>query len=281
MARLRRQMVGALALGGLVAGAGPMKLIAATQPPSQSRRRLTFTDDFSQSDVARINEYATGAREGAPAWRSRARHPRHDIINQEKQAYVDPQVTGSGNVPLGLQPFSISDGVLSIAARPLSPRHRGLLWGQRYASGIITSELTHQQRYGWFEIRARWQKGRGLWPAFWLLPAREAWPPEIDIFEGSGDRPDEAMFSVHEADKARSRSSGWVRIPASEADGFRTFACEWTPRRIAFYVQGQRLFECVGHGVHEPMYMLANLALGSHDPAWIPDPDATTPVPVG
>lgn len=242
--------------------------------------RLAFEDDFDDTDVGRINEDATGGRPGAPAWRSRYRHPRKDVINGEKQAYVDPSVAGTGDRPLGLQPFALGGGALAIRADRAPAGAERLLWGQRYTSGAITTEFTHWQQYGWFEIRARLPVGRGLWPAFWLLPKRDAWPPEIDVFEASGARPGEAIFTVHEPGPGRDgASSGWLRLPPPAADGFRTFACEWTERRISFYVEGRRMFEHVGHRIHEPMYLLANMAVGSRDPNWIPDPDATTPFP--
>jgi len=242
--------------------------------------RLTFHDEFDDQDLGRFNENAVAANPPAPAWRSRYRQPRKDIINGEKQVYVDPIVSGTGPTPLGLQPFALRDGVLSIIADRAPPAAAPVLWGQRYTSGAITTEYTHWQQYGWFEIRARLPVGRGFWPAFWLLPKREAWPPEIDVFEASGTRPGEAMFTVHEPGPGRdSASSGWMKLPPAARDGFRTFACEWTERRISFYVEGRRMFEHVGHRIHEPMYLLANLAVGSQDPHWIPDPDASTPFP--
>jgi len=84
--------------------------------------RLTFADEFDDNNVSRINEDAVGGRPGAPAWRSRYRQDRNTIINGEKQVYVDPAYRGSSANPLGLQPFSIASGVLTIAATPLNER---------------------------------------------------------------------------------------------------------------------------------------------------------------
>ncbi|MEI9984572.1 MAG: hypothetical protein WDN69_16025 [Aliidongia sp.] len=44
---------------------------------------------------------------GAPAWRSRYRHDRFTVINQEKQIYMDPAFRGKAAQPLGVQPFSL------------------------------------------------------------------------------------------------------------------------------------------------------------------------------
>lgn len=242
---------------------------------------LLFEDDFDNDDVSRLNENATGGRPGAPAWRSRYRHPRKDVINQEKQIYVDAAFSGTSNAPLGVQPFSIRDSVLTIRAdRADRVRVSPHLWNHAYTSGCITSEFSHWQTYGYFEMRARLPRGKGFWPAFWLLPKRDAWPPEIDVFEGSGARPGQIFHNVIDSGNRRpDSSSGWLTLPPAAAHGFRIFGCEWTAERIAFFVDGRQTFQVRQHGLHEDMYLLANLALGSHDPSWIPDPDDTTPFP--
>jgi len=107
--------------------------------------RLTFGDDFDDNDVSRFNENAVGGRPGAPAWRSRYRHDRSTVINGEKQVYVDSAYRGSSASPLGLQPFSIASGVLTISATPVAERVASFVGKQRYVSGCITTELTHWQ----------------------------------------------------------------------------------------------------------------------------------------
>lgn len=259
---------------GAAAGARPVApaVIAA-------RYRESFADDFDDDDLGRFNEDGRPGRGQAPAWRSRMRHPRKDVVNQEKQIYVDPAYAGLGGEALGLQPFSLADGVLRVTARPVpSPEVREALHGMHFTSGCISSEFGHAQRYGYFEMRARLPRGRGFWPAFWLLPVRAAWPPEIDIMEANGARPGALHFSVRDPHDTTGRGSGWRQLPPG-AGGWQVFGCEWTAERVRFVVDGRLAWEVRGHGVHEPMYMIANLALGSHDANWIPDPDASTPFP--
>ena len=66
------------------------------------------------------------------------------------------------------------------------------------------------------EVRAKQPKGRGIWPAIWMMPQDESvygwWPAsgEIDIYEGRGPNPTELQsaihFGVHEL-KSESQSS--------------------------------------------------------------------------
>lgn len=242
--------------------------------------RLSFADDFDDADLSRINEEGGGGRPGAPAWRSRYRHARDTVINAEKQVYVDPAYAGSGEAALGLQPFAIEGGVLTISAAPVAARLWPLLGGRRFVSGVITSERSHSQRYGYFEMRARMPAGRGFWPAFWLLPASGAWPPEIDVVEASGARPRDVHVGLIDRSRPKSRPGGrWIEGAVDTTDGFHTYAAEWTAEDLRFFVDGRLHFASGPHQLHEPMYLLANLAVGSHDPHWIPDPDAGTPFP--
>lgn len=241
----------------------------------------SFRDDFDDADLSRINENATGGSKEAPAWRSRYRQSRQEVINQEKQIYMDPAFAGSGDKPLGVQPFSIENGILRIRADRADPQNVApYIWNHRYTSGCISSELTHWQTYGYFEMRARLPRGKGFWPAFWLLPKRNAWPPEIDVLEGSGARPWGVHCGVIERPRAAKTPPGaWIDQFIDTSDGFHTYAVDWTEKNIVFYVDAVKTFEYGPHDIHEDMYMLINLAIGSRDPNWIPDPDDSTPFP--
>jgi beta-glucanase (GH16 family) len=269
--------VGVGLLGRLADQAGAIETAARSQFVP-STYTLVFADEFDDPDIARINENGIGGRPGAPAWRSRYRQPRKDVINKEKQIYVDPAFAGTSNHPLGVQPFSIAASVLRIRADRADPIGVSpYIWGYKYTSGCITSEFTHSQKYGYFEMRARLPAGKGFWPAFWLLPRRVAWPPEIDVFEGFGTRKNSVHQGVIEAPHAA--QTGWVRGTFDVTDGFHVYGLEWSESSFAFFVDGRQTNEFTNHAIHEEMYILANLALGSHDQNWVPDPDQTTPFP--
>jgi hypothetical protein len=258
------------------ADAGPVIAVAAPAyaPPSY---KVVFEDDFNDADVGRINEF--GNPHGAsPGWRSRMHHPRFDVINQEKQIYMDRRFSGTATHPLGVHPFKIENGVLSIIADRADPlRVKPFIKGYSYTSGCITSELTHAQTYGFFEIRCKCPLGRGFWPAFWLLPKRPTWPPEIDPLEASGIK----RFSVRQGSIGGTDArypSRWIDGVIDIADGFHVYAVEWTAEWLIFSIDGVESLRQPNF-VHEDMYVIANLALGSKDQNWIPDPDNTTPLP--
>ncbi len=149
--------------------------------------------------------------------------------------------------------------------------------GMPYTSGMIASYGKFSQQYGWFEMNARIPKGKGMWPAFWLLPATKAWPPEIDILEILGHEPSKVYLTNHysNADGKHEGKGDSFTGPDFSA-GFHTFAVEWTPLKIVWYVDGIERYATTEHIPAEPMYVIANLAVGGD---WPGNPDASTQFP--
>jgi len=192
--------------------------------------------------------------------------------NKELQLYVDPDMTdGEGKV--GLNPFHLKDGVLTIRAERTPERLKASLGGYGYVSGLITSQPSFRQTYGYFEMRAALPRGKGLWPAFWLLPQDLSWPPEIDVMESIGD-PAKVFATAHsKAGKAK----GIETTIAGE--GFHTFAVAWDARELIWFVNGVETGrQPTPPDMHKPMYLLANLAMGGD---WAGAPDASTQFPAG
>ena len=184
--------------------------------------------------------------------------------NGELELYVDPSV-------FGLNPFSVRNGVLEIVAEPAPPQLVPRLNNYRYTSGIITTQPSHAQTYGYFEMRAKLPRGKGLWPAFWLLPADQTWPPEIDVMESIGD-PTHVFMTSHI--KGVEPKSHEARISDGE---FHTFAVSWDPNELIWYIDGRETARERTHpDLNKPMFMLANMGVGGH---WPGSPDAGTRFP--
>lgn len=268
--------VAADAIGGAYASAA-----ARSGPPAGLAMTPSFKEEFEgrqlRPDVWR-HAFKGCGRPGTIANRSL-------YGNRERQIYFDPEFLGAG-----VQPFSLKDGVLTITARPLEPRvqarlreelarqpekiRNSALRDTRYSSGLITTKCSFQQTYGYFEMRARWTGGKGVWPAFWLLPAGGGWPPEIDIIEAHGDKPGTAFQSLHS--KVHKPVTRKVAMNGT-SDQFHLYAVLWTPETLDYYIDGVKTASIpTSADASKPMYMIANLAIGGK---WPGDPDASTVMP--
>lgn len=259
-------------LPDLAQGAGSDGNIPAAPVPTINRAHPTFGEDFNtlrlqaQGGPWRTSfDYAGIAAYTLPS-------------NGEKQLYVDRTFRGTAQAPLGLDPFKIDGGMLTITAAPVNADLPGKMWGYRYASGLLSTKGRFSQRYGYFEIRAKLSAAPALWPAFWLLPADGSWPPEIDVFEQLGREPAKIYMSTvsRPADRrAPVYTHATANIPTA-ATAFHTYGLLWTARWLAFYIDGREISRtATPPEMHRPMYLLVNLAVGG---AWAHDPDPAHPV---
>jgi beta-glucanase (GH16 family) len=160
--------------------------------------------------------------------------------------------------------ISQADGLLKITAR-----------------GDVSGGMAHQsgQLYGRWEFRARTQPGRGFGSAILLWPDSEQFPEdgELDIMEVPGENRDLAHFVVHwsEANKVHG-----TRV-AGDYSQWHTFALEWLPDRITWFVDGVKQYENTDPVVipTKPMHMTIQLDQGPFQ-NWIKAPDETTPAEV-
>ncbi|MGE5223987.1 MAG: family 16 glycosylhydrolase [Omnitrophica WOR_2 bacterium] len=167
--------------------------------------------------------------------------------------------------------LSVNNNVLTITAEK-----RKLYW-QNFTSGIMTTQGTFKQLYGYFEIRAKVPKGRGFLPAFWLMPASGKWPPEIDVFEILGQEPNKVYMTEHYLDSSGNQAEQQQFFVGPDfSKDFHTYAVDWTPDKITWYVDGVERFSTTQNVPHEPMFLLVNLAVGGN---WPGPPDAATVFP--
>ncbi|MDB5393136.1 MAG: uncharacterized protein JWM91_642 [Rhodospirillales bacterium] len=219
-----------------------------------STLKLTFDDEF--------NSFSASPDGSTGLWRTTAGNGNRTLgSNGEQEFYSDSSV--------GVNPFSIQNGVLDIRAAPGSNP-----LGLAYNSGSITTQNSFNQLYGYFEIDAKMPAGQGLWPAFWLLPASGAWPPELDTFEVLGNDPTTLYFSTHSSVQA---TQGTTLNVADVSAGFNQYGVMWGPSTVDLYINHVEVASMpTPADMNVPMYMLANLAVGGY---WPGNPNSSTVFP--
>lgn len=227
---------------------------------------LVFSDDFDGSGLD-TNKWAT-----CYWWN---KNGCTNEGNNEEQWYEPANVV-------------VSNGILSLTAQkgPVQGSN-GKNYG--FTSGMVTTgRMVDNPReaarypflYGYVEVRARMPRGKGLWPAIWMLPVDHTSKPEIDIMEILGDDPKTLHMNFHYADangKTYRSDGGWVSDTDLTGD-WHTFAVDWQPEAITWYVDGvkRREYTDAAHIPNRPMYLLMNLAVGGD---WPGTPDANTKFP--
>jgi beta-glucanase (GH16 family) len=287
-ALLRRVRLLGLATLGVTAMLGACHgLIARTFAASmldRSQLVQTFDENFAQAPSFwnpqtnpngrwKTNFFFSVQDTNAPqGWESRTIAP-----NGEGEYYGDPAA--------GMNPFEWKKGQLTIVGQPNRFRDDVRTHHLPYLSGLITTEKSFNQRYGYFEIRAALPQGTGIWPAFWLLPQPtlvNGWPQavgqqEIDIFESIGE-PGKLYFTNFTDDGGRKVPdvSGREFYTSADLTQFHTYGVLLNSRDIVWYFDDHEVRRRPNLDFQMPAYMLINLAVGGN---WPGMPDASTPFP--
>lgn len=223
--------------------------ISLSAPPGdQSNWTLTFNDEFDGTSLD-TTKWATKYIDGART------------NNDELEWYVDDA-----------ENHVVSDGTLKLVAEKQVSQS-----GYPYTSGMISSHISFSQAYGYWEGRMKLPKGKGLWPALWMLPTPAAWPPEIDIMENLGNNVYTVYMTNHWANSSggHQQNGGSYTGPDFSA-GFHTLGVEWSSDLIVWYIDGVERFRSTSGVPSGKMHILANLAVGGF---WPGNPDSSTIFP--
>ena len=180
-------------------------------------------------------------------------------VNHELQNYVNHKT------PEGRLVTELRDGKLRITAL----KENGKVY-----SGRVYAKVKSGWTYGYIEASIKLPKGKGTWPAFWMMPVNfRSWPAdgEIDIMEEVGYHPDYVSSSLHANDHVHSNGTQVtheMKCPGAEGE-FHTYAILWTAKNITTYVDGnvQLSYDNRGLGRNDwpyddPFYIIFNLAWG-------------------
>lgn len=208
--------------------------------------RLVWRDEFDRDGILRGDWSYQTAHAG---W-----------VNNELQTYVDQ------TSPKGQPVAECAQGKLRIHCF----KEDGMIY-----SGRVYACRNKGWKYGYFEASIRLPKGKGTWPAFWMMPvAFTSWPGdgEIDIMEEVGVDANWTSSSIHTAAYNHvkgTQKTAKVYTKGAE-DDFHTYGLEWTPDYIRSYVDGKPLLYFPNDGknnkdtwpYYTPFYLILNVAWG-------------------
>jgi beta-glucanase (GH16 family) len=250
----------ALALGVLACTSSTPPVVSTTPPPKTWVQ--VWSDEFDGPAGARVDnsvwryDTADGCAQGICGWG-----------NEEKEYYTDSPENSALN----------GQGQLMIVARRAPPGLSCHYGPCLYTSAKITTRGTLPVSPGRVEARIKIPAGQGLWSAFWMLghdhPATP-WPDcgELDIMELQGSDPTTSSSAVHGPGYSGATPfyHPYKLDGGSFSEDFHTFAVEWDPLHIVFFVD-----ETVHYGVprdavqtygtwkfDQPFYLILNLAVG-------------------
>jgi beta-glucanase (GH16 family) len=239
---------------------------------------LTFDDEFNSLSLW---NGSSGTWSTTPAYESDQGNGSSLPGNGEQEWYINANYAPTSSV----KPWTVSNGVLTLTAQKADPSivadlgyaKYGTLGGYQYTSGLIETNHSFSQTYGYFEMKAQLPAGQGLWPAFWLMPANGSWPPELDVVEALGKDTSTIYTTVHTDQTGSHTQQAQATSVGDYSSGYHTYAVDWEADKITFYYDDKQIYQVATPAdMHSPMYMIANLALGG---GWAGSVDGSTPFP--
>ncbi len=216
------------------------------------------------------------------------------VINGEDQFYVNtlsPDWEHRDRVVPLHNPFEFDGNRLAIRAvrNPLNNTRNGnrdhgrlqdILPQQPFLSGAMATYDKFSQKYGYFEARMKISNATGSFPAFWLHHQNQRSQgtarTEIDIMENLGHAPWYVYNSFHyftnvsttyggDDHSIRPYPQGQISNGTDFSEDYHTYAVEWSPGYVQWFIDGQRVSEVWNSNVdREDLYIIMNLAIGGN-----------------
>lgn len=167
----------------------------------------------------------------------------------------------------------VENGMLIIEA------HNDSLGGKAYTSTRMVSKNKGDWLYGRIEVKAKLPRGKGTWPAIWMLStdwSYGGWPEsgEIDIMEHVGFDPGVVHGTIHTKKYNhlnQTQKEGTITV-ADCQDAFHVYAIDWRENRIDFFVD-DKLYHSVirdpaddfnGWPFDKRFHLIMNIAVGGN-----------------
>ena len=145
-----------------------------------------------------------------------------------------------------------------------------------YTSAKLITKNTFPFQYGTIEVRAKLPKGKGTWPAIWMLSQNiKEWPDdgEIDIMEHVGYNQGFVHASVHTKKYnhiINTQKTDTIFIKDA-SENFHIYRADWSPEKIEMFVDDKKYFtyiktenEYEAWPFDQPFYLILNQAVGGN-----------------
>jgi beta-glucanase (GH16 family) len=149
--------------------------------------------------------------------------------------------------------------------------------GRNYTSARLLTKNKVQWTFGKFDIRAKLPKGRGMWPAIWLLSANDPlhWPDdgELDIMEEVGFNQNVIYGTAHNKlyNGANGQQKGGNKLLPDADNAFHVYSIEWTNNQVIWSIDSVQYFSYfdprLGQDAwpyYKDFFMILNVAVGGN-----------------
>lgn len=226
--------------------------------PAEATRHLVWSDEFDYTGLPDSSRWTYDV--GGEGWG-----------NNKLQYYTSKRPENA----------RVENGILTIEARAEKMENRD------YTSARLLTKGRGDWKHARIEVRAKLPRGRGTWPAIWMLastgpsasangPADQpAWPDdgEIDIMEHVGYAQGMVHATVHT--KKYNHVAGTQRgdsvLVKDCSDAFHVYAVEWNASEMWMEVDSVAYFTFKNDGsgydawpFDNPMHLLLNIAVGGN-----------------
>ena len=214
-----------------------------------NKLKLVWSDEFNYSGLPDSTKW--GYDVGGNGWG-----------NNEAQFYTKADINNA----------VVGNGYLSIIT------HKEKREGKEYTSSRMVTKGKADWSFGRVDIKAKLPKGRGTWPAGWMLGSNintVGWPQcgEVDILEHVGYDPDTIVGSIHSTAYNHVKGTQktkriFIKNPYTE---FHVYGCEWNTEKMTFFLDGMPYLTVQNEHksdkewpFNNPMYLLLNVAVGGN-----------------
>ena len=139
-----------------------------------------------------------------------------------------------------------------------------------YYTGMISTQPSFQQTYGYWECRMTLPKTIGYWTAFWIQSPNiskltgdtAASGTEIDVVEYLLNMSNKVQHTLHWDGYGKEHKSKVYKAKIDTREGFHTFGVMWTPDRYTFYVDGVQTWSTTQAISKCPEYVILSSEVG-------------------